>query len=217
MSGLIEKDLRILLQRKQTLIVFVAIAVIMSLTQGGSFIIGYMTFISVILAVSTISYDEFDNGYPFLFTLPITRKAYVAEKYIISILTIVVSWLLSLVLCFMVDAILEPTVSATEILIMAVIIIPLPVLLMDIMIPVQLKYGAEKSRLVIIAVVGICAIVVYGIIKILEQAGIPLAAIINKLDRIPDVAACPALVVIGIVVTLFSLAISNAIMAKKEF
>lgn len=217
MSGLIEKDLRILLQRKQTLIVFVAIAVIMSLTQGGSFIIGYMTFISVILAVSTISYDEFDNGYPFLFTLPITRKAYVAEKYIISILTIVVSWLLSLVLCFMVDAILEPTVSATEILIMAVIIIPLPVLLMDIMIPVQLKYGAEKSRLVIIAVVGICAIVVYGIIKILEQAGIPLAAIINKLDRIPDAAACPALVVIGIVVTLFSLAISNAIMAKKEF
>lgn len=217
MSGLIEKDLRILLQRKQTLIVFVAIAVIMSLTQGGSFIIGYMTFISVILAVSTISYDEFDNGYPFLFTLPITRKAYVAEKYIISILTIVVSWLLSLVLCFMVDAILEPTVSATEILIMAVIIIPLPVLLMDIMIPVQLKYGAEKSRLVIIAVVGICAIVVYGIIKILEQAGIPLAAIINKLDRIPDAAASPALVVIGIVVTLFSLAISNAIMAKKEF
>lgn len=217
MSGLIEKDLRILLQRKQTLIVFVAIAVIMSLTQGGSFIIGYMTFISVILAVSTISYDEFDNGYPFLFTLPITRKAYVAEKYIISILTIVVSWLLSLVLCFMVDAILEPTVSATEILIMAVIIIPLPVLLMDIMIPVQLKYGAEKSRLVIIAVIGICAIVVYGIIKILEQAGIPLAAIINKLDRIPDAAACPALVVIGIVVTLFSLAISNAIMAKKEF
>ena len=117
----------------------------------------------------------------------------------------------------MVDAILEPTVSATEILIMAVIIIPLPVLLMDIMIPVQLKYGAEKSRLVIIAVVGICAIVVYGIIKILEQAGIPLAAIINKLDRIPDAAACPALVVIDIVVTLFSLAISNAIMAKKEF
>ena len=32
--------------------------------------------------MSSISYDEFDNGNAFLFSLPITRKDYVLEKYI---------------------------------------------------------------------------------------------------------------------------------------
>ena len=45
--------------------------------------VGYVTFIFTLFTVSTISYDEYDNGYPFLFTLPITRRQYVNEKYVV--------------------------------------------------------------------------------------------------------------------------------------
>ena len=42
------------------------------------------TIVTAIFAITTISYDEFDNGLAFLMTLPVTRKQYVAEKYLLG-------------------------------------------------------------------------------------------------------------------------------------
>ena len=61
MSGLFEKDIRLIFQRKQTLAVFLVVAVIMSIAVDGSFIVAYLTMLSAIVAVSTLNYDEFDN------------------------------------------------------------------------------------------------------------------------------------------------------------
>lgn len=49
-------------------------------------------------SLSTISYDEFDNGNAFLFSLPITRKGYVIEKYIFGIMLGVISLILSTII-----------------------------------------------------------------------------------------------------------------------
>ncbi|MGN0367798.1 MAG: ABC-2 transporter permease, partial [Wujia sp.] len=79
MAGLIEKDIRILLRRKQALFLFFALAVVLGYTQGGTFILGYLPLLIMLLAMGTIAYDELDNGYTFLFTLPIDVKTYVRE------------------------------------------------------------------------------------------------------------------------------------------
>ena len=86
MLGLIEKDLRLTLARKQTLIIFFIMALVMGLSMNGSFIIGYLTMLATIIAVGTISYDEFDNGFAFLMTLPFDRRTYVREKYLFSLI-----------------------------------------------------------------------------------------------------------------------------------
>lgn len=217
MSGLMVKDIRILLQRKQTLIVFLVIAVILSVTQDSYFIVGYLTFISVMLAISTISYDEFDNGYPFLLTLPITRKTYVIEKYIISLLAVGISWLLAVILCFAVEGIQGNPVFVKDTLMFSVVILPVPLFFMDIMLPIQIKYGAERGRLVLVAVLGICTIVVYGGMKVLKAVGIQQQELLEKISKIPDAAAGLILAGVTVLITGISILISNHIMEKKEF
>ena len=76
------KDLCLLLQRSRAMIIMVGVGVIIGFSTDGGFLIGYLTMISAILSIGTISYDEFDNGYPFLLTLPVTRKSYVMAKYL---------------------------------------------------------------------------------------------------------------------------------------
>lgn len=217
MSGLIEKDIRILLQRKQTLVVFLVIAVILSVTQGSYFIVGYLTFISVMLAISTISYDEFDNGYPFLLTLPITRKTYVIEKYVIGLLAIVTSWVLAVALCFAADSILGNPIIVKDTLIVSVAMLPVPFFFMDIMLPVQIKFGAERGRLVFVAVLGICTIVVYGGMKLLKIVGIEQQDLMEKISNAPDIAVVLILLGGTVLLTWISFIISNHIMEKKEF
>ena len=82
MFGLIEKDLRLTLVRKQTLFIFLAMALIMGQSMEGEFLVGYLTMFAVLVAIGTTSYDEFDNGFAFLMTLPFDRKTYVREKYL---------------------------------------------------------------------------------------------------------------------------------------
>ena len=82
MKGLLIKDFKLLQGQKNFFITIIAIAGIMAIfMEDASFIIGYMTFVGSLFTLSTISYDEFDNGNAFLFSLPITRKDYILEKY----------------------------------------------------------------------------------------------------------------------------------------
>ncbi|MCQ2540475.1 MAG: ABC-2 transporter permease, partial [Acetatifactor sp.] len=76
MRGLLEKDLRLLLKRKNYLLLMLVIFVGFSFMMEPSFVVGYVPVLSVLFTISTISDDEFDNGYPFLMTLPVSRKEY---------------------------------------------------------------------------------------------------------------------------------------------
>ncbi len=58
--------------------------------------IGFATF--PLFTLSTISYDEFDNGNAFLFSLPITRAGYVVEKYCFALILALSAWTISTLL-----------------------------------------------------------------------------------------------------------------------
>lgn len=217
MAGLMEKDFRILLQRKQAFLVFLVIAVLLSVTQGGAGVVGYLPFISAMLAVSTISYDEFDNGYPFLFTLPITRKSYVAEKYIFCFLTVFCSWIFSVILYVVIDKLQGGEMPVSEMLFVSILLLLIAVVLMDVMVAVQLKYGSERSRVVIIAIFGICFLAIYALAKLLEKAGVKTAAVFGYMERISATGIVLLLLAVGIVATFISVLFSIAVMEKKTF
>lgn len=217
MAGLIEKDIRILLQRKQVIVLFMVIAIILGFSMGGTFVVGYTTFCILILAVSTISYDEFDNGFSFLMTLPVTRQIYVMEKYILCAICGVVAWVFSLVICICENQ-YKQTIAVTEdLFIEAVIMLPAVLLVMDMMIPVQLKYGSEKSRVVMITIIGIVMVVGIGVKKVVETLDLPLALLFEKLQGITDMQMLIGCIVFTIAATMLSLAISVKIINNKEF
>ena len=88
---------------------------------------------------------------------------------------------------------------------------------MDLMIPVQMKFGAEKSRIVMIAVMGIVGILVIGVKKAAETLDLPVDSIMEKIQGISDAQMIAGCVVIAIAATLLSMAISVKIMNGKEF
>ena len=217
MAGLIEKDIRILLQRKQVIVLFMVIAIILGFSMGGTFVVGYTTFCILILAVSTISYDEFDNGFSFLMTLPVTRQIYVMEKYILCAICGVVAWVFWLVICICENQYKQTIVVTEDLFIEAVIMLPAVLLVMDMMIPVQLKYGSEKSRVVMITIIGIVMVVGIGVKKVVETLDLPLALLFEKLQGITDMQMLIGCIVFTIAATLLSLAISVKIINNKEF
>ena len=103
MKGLLIKDFKLLKGQKNFFMAITAISIIMIIVSPGtSFPIGFLGFVGALFSLSSISYDEFDNGNAFLFSLPITRKDYVLEKYIFGLISGIMSLLLGTVISLVV-------------------------------------------------------------------------------------------------------------------
>lgn len=91
MKGLLIKDFKLLKKRG----IFLLLLVILFATTGRSeFVVGLASLIMGVFSITTISYDEFENGMPFIFTLPVRRKDYVREKYIFGFAIIAAAWII---------------------------------------------------------------------------------------------------------------------------
>lgn len=214
MAGLFEKDIRLLLRRKQMLVLFLALAVVLGFTQEGTFILGYLPFLGMTLTISTISYDEIDNGYTFLMTLPIDTKTYVKEKYLLCLSGTFISWIFAVVLYFVSKYFrVSSTVIANEIP-MIISFLPVMVLAMAIMIPTQLKFGAEKSRIVLFIIFGITAILSFLFEKVIGTERINHMLI--KLENINDAVIGVSVVLFVILAAAISYVISCKVMQNKE-
>ncbi len=217
MRGLIEKDIRLTLIRKQTLFIFLAMALVMGISMDGTFVITYLTMLAMIAAIGTISYDEFDNGFAFLMTLPFGRKTYVKEKYLFSLIMTVAAWCFGVVVNIAITISRHGGAGLADDLIMATAAIPSIYMVVGIIIPLQLKYGSEKSRLVLFGIFGICAVLIYAVKTLPIDVVKPLVGLFNSLQGLPGYTILLTLVIACIVVTFVSYMISARIMEKKEF
>ena len=215
MAGLLEKDVRLIMQRKQILLLFIVLAVVLGFSQDGTFILGYLSFCAAIVMVSTISYDELDHGYEFLMTLPITAKIYVKEKYLFCIGGAVIAWLFAAILYFISKMIRRESFSFLDELPVALIFLPIILLMLSILIPFQLKYGIEKSRIILVILAGIIVAAVYFYFMKNLIDGNP--QILTAINSVNDEVVTIILFALGIFVTLISYFISSRIMEKKEF
>lgn len=150
MKGLLIKDFYLATQNRIFLYLTGAIVVAMVFMPGGSveFMIPYPAFMLVTDALSTISYDEFDNGYKALFTLPITRKQYVCEKYLLVLgLGALVPFTIALI------AVALGALKAGALVFIALVLLLLVVCMGGFALPCYLKFGIEKGRVVNIAII----------------------------------------------------------------
>ena len=94
----------------------------------------YITVTMAIYVANMLAYDEMDHGFQYLFSLPVTKKDYVREKYIFSISLDAAVWLLGL------------TITTVVSMMAGVVLIALNI-------PVRLKFDGEKGRLIIAVIV----------------------------------------------------------------
>ena len=169
-----------------------------------------------LFSLSSISYDEFDNGNAFLFSLPITRKDYVLEKYIFGLISGIMFLLLGTVISLVVIGITK-TGSFNEIFLTAGSLFPTILLILSIMLPFILKFGGEKGRIAIIGVMGFIFVIGLLLIKTTEYLGIDLYVLINKLPKFEPLVYIILFLLLSVVILGISYLISLTILKKKEF
>lgn len=217
MKGLLIKDLRLMKMQKNFFILMIVIGIGLVLAGNEiSFTLGFLSFVISLFSISTISYDEFDNGYPFLFTLPISRSLYVKEKYVLSLILGLGSLILATVICAIIT-LFKNNIPLFDLLMMALMILPYIILVQAIMIPFQLKFGAERGRIAIIGVLG--AIILLGILifqglKILK---INFTGIVEQISVLDIRVLGLILIILAMMILFGSLIISIKIMKQKEF
>ena len=215
MRGLFEKDFRLLCQNRQTLVLFLMMAVFLGLTQNGTFVLGYLSFTFSILLTSTISYDEMDQGFEFLMTLPVTPKTYVKEKYGFCTVGVIFSVVLSGIIYLIVKGIHGEQILLGEELLTVLIFVPIVWCVIAIMVPIQLKFGAEKGRIAILMVYGGSAFLLYFVLKWIGEENVKLMT--NFLNQWkPEALVLGGFLLSGLVLVI-SYGISRRIMEQKEY
>lgn len=213
MRGLLQKDFCLLLQRSKVLLVMLGVGFLMGFsTEGTSFVIGYMTMLCAILAIGTISYDEFDNGYPFLLTLPITKKTYVYSKYVFCLLTNLVGWVISIVI-LMGCMIVKGSTVTPDTWLESLSFLPVVFLMIAIMLPLQLKFGAEKNRIVIALVGGGIFVIGYFGSRLMPD-GLQVPAFILEMQ---DSTMLLLLSIVSLAALVISYLCSLHVMEHKEY
>ena len=214
MRGLLEKDIRLLLHSKQTFLCFIAITIILGVTQKNTFVLGYSTFLMAALFVSTLSYDEMDHGLTFLFTLPIDRKIYVREKYLLCIGGSIIAWFIALVLYLVVMVVSNSHIVFSEELVKGVDFLPIGILYLSLLLPLQLKFGVEKSRLVVVGVSVFVGSMIYFLAD--KSEILDGNVIVSAFGLVGDVAVDVIGLVVAGCLAVVSYLCSCRIMKKKE-
>ena len=148
MKGLMIKDGKLMITQGKMLLGIAAFMLVSSYLQGDAFpqfAASYSIMMMTILTISTVSYDEYDNGIKYLLVLPVDRRAYVREKYLFGILMACIAWVICS-LTGIAGAVIRNADGLGEYLISSLSVAMLAVLLLGIFLPVVFYFGAEKGR-----------------------------------------------------------------------
>lgn len=217
MKGLFIKDLILLKNQAKFYILFAMICVLMMFVNfNPGYLIGYMTLLSMMFTFTTMSYDEFENGYSFLFTLPFTRKDYVKEKYGFGIFISVTVWIVFF-LGVLFKSVVTKDLDIGPIFATALMYLFMIQLFCAVNLPIQFKFGAEKGRIAFIGVTAATFAVVVSLSRIMKLIGMNMIEVINRLVAINPIFLFGILACICIVAYVISYSISVKIMEKKQF
>ena len=215
MKGLLLKDLLLLKNQQRFFLLFFLMSAGMLLADFNSvFVINYVTMIFSLFTLSSISYDEFDNGYTFLFTLPITRNQYAAEKYVFGVVTGGFAWIVVTIFAVAMNF-FRGRAGAGELVGMALLYLFISLLFLAVVVPVQLKFGAEKGRIVLICIIG--AIFAAGFVMIKAAKTLQLDFLSTAAASLSPGPVRAAVPLISLAAVFGSYLISVNIMKKKQF
>lgn len=216
MKGLLVKDFRLLKGQSRFFGVIIVLAILFAFVFEPQFLFSYIGYMLSLFTISTISYDEYDNGYPFLFTLPITRKEYVLEKYLFSLVMIIATVIISLLLYS--GSMILKNVSLTSDMIYFIIANILTIcMLVAIMLPLQLKFGSEKGRIAISVVIGIIIVLGIVFVKVAPKLHVDLTSLLNSIFSLNGIILMLGIAALAVIVIIISMMLSIKIMKAKEF
>lgn len=213
MRALIAKDIRLFRSMKNVVLIYVAMiaaSIIFGQKQMGVILINLCVVMFTYLSMSTMSYDDFDNGMEFILTLPTSKKIYAIEKYVLAVITLVV---MSIVGAGLLVALgLEFNAAILDIAPMAVIAI----VLVSINLPLILKFGSEKTTMLnLILFIGLGSLV--GTLGTSNLNEILNSDLVKKIMSLGKLQLGIGIGLIVVLILIVSCCISIKISENKEY
>ena len=218
MSGLLMKDLELIkINMKTYLAVFlIGLIYLVAYENGSTFFVAYATFVSIGVSVGTISYDGYHHGMRFLMTLPITKEQYVQSKYLLSFCFAVLVSAASLLL-----GIIRIQISGNQkvedLLISTGVALVISGIILCGMIPLRLKYEAEKSRVVMVAAVAVIFLIAAACKKLYDLYRESFGKGLQFLNTLSGGQIAIILIIVIAICIAASMKVSERIMEGKEF
>lgn len=217
-KGLMIKDFKLMKsQMKFFFVVMILWGIFMASKFYITFFVGYIAILCSFMTLSTFNYDEFENGTSYLMTLPISRKDYIFGKYLFGVLITMIPFAAASMLSWIMLVVQGTEMRFVEYLLGITVSLPMAFLLLAIEIPLQVKFGQEKSKMITVILVGGMSAGM-GIIGYLNEL-----VDVNGIEVMSSIAGLGTgvlmllIVVILILLMLLSYKISCRFMEKKEF
>lgn len=202
MKGLLKKDLILLKQQKKYILIILLITMVVAYGNPQSaFISSYLTFLGSGLIFNSFSYDTYQNSLSYLLALPFSKKDYIKEKYFYAGIVTITFWLLGI----LISLIFNQFIISKETLYSNLAILMIAALYLSIIIPIHMKYGREKSSMIIII---IALLISFIFIQLIDLKSISIFI------PLPSIMVGSLLIVIAL--CLFSYHKSISILNHKE-
>ena len=209
MFGMIKKDMFMIKNNLKsimaTLIIFIFYTIMFDMN-----ITFFLPFMTLMICISTFSYDDFNNWHSYASVLPSGKVNVVKSKYITTIIFIIVMVFISLLLSICISS-FRGSINLDEILSTVIGELFAIVFIMSILFPVLFKYGAEKGRIVMLMV----GISIMGIILFITNS--IKIRVSNSLIVFLDLYFPIIFLIVAILLISISYFISKRIYLKKEF
>ncbi|MFM9534960.1 ABC-2 transporter permease [Lysinibacillus sp. IITD104] len=151
MVGLILKDLMtIQRQMKAQAFVLVFLLVMAIFMQQSSMLLAIIVFIVTIQAITALSYDEQSKWDKYANTLPISKADIVFSKYILSVMLMIIGLVMALPIIFFINFFTNNEITS-EFFLTFNLIVTLALCSLAVLLPIYIKFGSIKGRIVLIA------------------------------------------------------------------
>ena len=193
------------------MVVFVIFYAIWAVAAKMPTMMGTMVILlSIMMPISSMSYDEAGQWYRYAFSLPIPRRTLVLSKYVLGFLVSLGGLVVSAIGNIIILALTNGQ-NALESWLAIIGFLELGVIFLSIIIPILFKYGVEKGRLLIVVIAVIPSLLVALLGSTLKTSG----TLMPSAEFLQAILYSSPLFTLAIF--LISFRISVGICRKKEY
>ena len=219
MKALFIKDIRIVLKQQRVLICafFAVITILAFATDNSMYAVAFVLFLVPTMMLTTISYDTFENGMSYIMSLPVSVKDYVAEKYI---LTVVSSLIFNIMATILINVVLSigkgVGIMPLELIVNAMLAQFMVLIYISLVLPVDIRFGTDKGMIIVVLMAVVIGAVGPMLGNINVDSGLMYKLSESEITSVP-VNTALLLMSVGGVFVIVSYFISVKLMKQMEY
>lgn len=217
MKGLLIKDLKLLKSQRLFITLITVICGYFIITEKMQFAMTYAAIIFSMLVISTVNYDDEKNGMSYILTFPISRKIYVLEKYVLGMLFMAAVLAAESVLMMAAAAVNAASYASYDWFSAIFSFLLSSSFILSATLPFQIKYGAEKGRMVLVTVFICMGIAAYSLRQVFKALNIDVMAVMEKVSDAGALEVAAGTIALSVGMMAVSYLLSAAAIKRKQF